>query len=142
MEKGELMSERKLVHTMGMKIRWGDMDAFNHVNNTVYFRYMEQTRIDWFESITVNIEARGRGPVIINAHCAFLRQLKYPGEIEIRMYAAQPGRSSVETTYEIRRLDDPDVIYAEGGAKIVWVNFEEEKSVPLPDDIRRTLTDL
>ena len=34
-----------------MPIRWGDMDAFGHVNNTVYFRYMEQVRISWFEQI-------------------------------------------------------------------------------------------
>ena len=34
------MSDRKLVHTMRMAVRWGDMDAMGHVNNTVYFRYM------------------------------------------------------------------------------------------------------
>lgn len=136
------MSERKHIHTLSMKIRWGDMDAFNHVNNTVYFRYMEQTRIDWFESIATPIGTQGCGPVIISAQCAFLRQLKYPGDIEIRMYANEPGRSSIETSYEIRRFDQPEVLFAEGGAKIVWVDFAAEKSVPLPDRIRRTLADL
>jgi acyl-CoA thioester hydrolase len=48
----------------------------------------------------------------------------------------------VETTYEIRRVDQPEIIYAEGGAKIVWVNFKQEKSVPLPESIRQTLTGL
>ncbi|WP_034303197.1 thioesterase family protein [Herbaspirillum sp. RV1423] len=136
------MTDKILIHTSCMKIRWGDMDAFGHVNNTVYFRYMEQTRIEWIEAAAVDMVAEGLGPVIVNAHCSFLRQLKYPADIEIRMYAKQPGRSSVETTYEIRRVDQPEIIYAEGGAKIVWVNFQQEKSVPLPDSIRRTLTGL
>ena len=39
------MDEKKLVHVERIAIRWGDMDAMGHVNNTVYFRFMEQTRI-------------------------------------------------------------------------------------------------
>ena len=41
------------VFEMSMPIRWGDMDAFGHVNNTVYFRYMEQVRISWFEAVGI-----------------------------------------------------------------------------------------
>jgi len=136
------MSDKILIHTSRMKIRWGDMDAFGHVNNTVYFRYMEQTRIEWLEAVAVDMVADGEGPVIVNARCTFLRQLKYPADIEIRMHASEPGRSSVETTYEIWRVDQPEIIYAEGAAKIVWVNFQQEKSVPLPASIRHSLTGL
>jgi acyl-CoA thioester hydrolase len=34
-----------------MPVRWGDMDAYGHVNNTVYFRYMEQVRVEWLEQM-------------------------------------------------------------------------------------------
>ena len=52
------MSEhKKLVHTERIPVRWGDMDAMGHVNNTVYFRYMEQTRICWFEKLLPRAEA-------------------------------------------------------------------------------------
>jgi len=126
----------KPVYTLPMPIRWGDMDAMGHVNNTVYFRYMEQARISWFESLGhASKDADGRGPVVINAHMTFLRQLRYPGDIECRLYAGAPGRSSFETRVEIRRIDEPDVVYAEGGAKVVWCDYEAEKSVPLPDAI-------
>jgi acyl-CoA thioester hydrolase len=131
------MSDRILVHTLRMPIRWGDMDAMGHVNNTVYFRYLEQARLSWFEHIDcVPDPANGQGPVIINAHCTFLRQLKYPGEIEVRTFAATPGRSSIETMHEIRRVDTPDVIAAEGGAKVVWIDYQREKSLPIPDAVR------
>jgi acyl-CoA thioester hydrolase len=39
--------QKKLAHEMVMPIRWGDMDAMGHVNNTVYFRYLEVVRIEW-----------------------------------------------------------------------------------------------
>lgn len=136
------MSDKILIHTSQMKLRWGDMDAFGHVNNTIYFRYMEQTRIEWLEQAGSSMVIDEHGPVIVNASCTFLRQLKYPADIEIRMYAQSPGRSSFETAYEIRRIDQPDTLYAEGSAKVVWVNFREEKSVPLPDAIRKMLTAL
>jgi len=135
------MTDKKLIHISRIKIRWGDMDAFGHVNNTVYFRYMEQTRIDWLDTAE-GIADDGHGPVIVNAHCTFLRQLKYPGDLEIHMHAGEPGRSSVETTYQIRRIDQPEILYAEGAAKIVWVNYKQEKSVPLPEAIRKILTPL
>jgi acyl-CoA thioester hydrolase len=133
------MTSKKLVHSLRMPIRWGDMDAMGHVNNTVYFRYLEQARIEWFTEIGCEPDPLGEGPVIINAHCTFMRQLKYPGDIEVLTYVGPPGRSSFETIQEIRRVDQPGVISAQGGAKIVWVDFPSEKSVRLPDHIRALL---
>ncbi len=125
----------RLVHTMRMSIRWGDMDAMGHVNNTVYFRYFETARIAWFDQIAAAPDPGGDGPVIINANCSFLKQLKYPGEIEVTTLVGPPGRSSFQMTHEIRLVGADGVagqIHAEGGAKVVWVNFPSEKSVPLP----------
>ena len=53
-------------------------------------------------------------------------------------FAGQPGRSSFETRVEIRRQDD-DVLYAEGRAKVVWVDHAAGKSIPLPDAMRRLI---
>lgn len=133
------MTVKRLVHVTRMSIRWGDMDAMGHVNNTIYFRYMEQARIEWFAQMNCNPDPKGKGPVIINAHCTFLRQLKYPGDIEVLTYVGEPGRSSFETFQEIRCADGPEKPAAEGGAKVVWVDFSTEKSMPLPEEIRRAL---
>jgi acyl-CoA thioester hydrolase len=135
------MTQKKLVHTMRMPIRWGDMDAMGHVNNTVYFRYLESARIQWFTEIGCEPDPASNGPVIINARCTFIKQLKYPGDIEVSTFVGGPGRSSFETYHEIRRVDQPEVLSAEGGAKVVWVNFPQEKSMPLPDRIRSLLAD-
>ncbi|HZG20039.1 MAG TPA: thioesterase family protein [Herbaspirillum sp.] len=123
-------------------IRWGDMDAFGHVNNTVYFRFMEQCRIEWLEEVFGPTIAGEEGPVIVNAHCNFRRQMKYPATIEVHMLGGQLGRTSVETTYVIRDADDEQIIYADGAAKIVWVDFKKEKSTAMPDKLRQLLTSL
>jgi acyl-CoA thioester hydrolase len=133
-------SRRKLVHTEIIPIRWGDMDAMNHVNNTVYFRYMEQARISWFEHLGVAPDPQGIGPVIVNASCTFMKQLVYPGNVEVRMFVGKPGRSSFETWLELRPSYDAETVYAEGGAKVVWVDFVKGKSTALPEKIRQIVT--
>ncbi|MBI2312149.1 MAG: acyl-CoA thioesterase [Betaproteobacteria bacterium] len=129
---------RKLLHVERIPLRWGDMDAFGHVNNTVYFRYMEQARIGWLEAIGIDMNAPTEGPVIINASCTFLKQLVYPGVLEVKMHGGAPGKSSVMSYYEIR-VEGDDTLYAEGAAKVVWVDHSLGKSCPIPDWVRKHL---
>jgi len=136
------MSDKKQVHVMRQDIRWGDMDAFGHVNNTVYFRYMETARIAFLEEVAGPTDTSSEGPVIVTAYCTFSKQLKYPGQIEVRTFVGTPGRSSIEVTHEIRLVDadgNAGVVHAEGGAKVVWVNYAAEKSVPLPEGLKGLL---
>jgi len=133
-----MTASRLLVHTSLQKIRWGDMDAFGHVNNTVYFRYMEQARLEW---LYAQAEKHGghdpqEGPVIVNASCDFLLPLVYPGEIEVRMFLGDLGRTSIGTFYEIW-LEGRK--HAEGASKMVWINRGTGLSTPLPDGIAAQL---
>lgn len=134
-------TKRKLVHTEIMPIRWGDMDAWGHVNNTVYFRYMEQARISWLYGLGLRGSATGEGPSVITASCTFLKQLTYPGNVETKTYAGQAGRSSVETWVEMRPSYDPEIIYAQGSAKLVWVDYAKGRSAPLPRQLRSLFED-
>jgi len=133
-----MQSQRTLVLTSLIPIRWGDMDAYGHVNNTVYFRYMEQARVEFLEKLGFQVMPKGSAPVIINASCTFLIPLNYPGVVEVRMFCGHPGRSSVPTHYEIRRQDD-DTIHATGDSKMVWMDVASGKSVPIPDELRSEL---
>ncbi len=124
-----------------MPIRWGDMDAVGHVNNTIYFRYMEQARISWFDSLGLHYGGvTGEGPSIISASCTFLKQLVYPGNVEVKTYCGEVGRSSIMTYIEMRPSYDPGAIYAEGAAKIVWTDYTKGKSTPLPEKLRNIAT--
>lgn len=136
----DLPEEKKLTLEMLVPIRWGDMDAMGHVNNTIYFRYMEVVRLEWLYQVADIQGPTGVGPVIVNAFCNFIRQLKYPGDVLAKHYVANPGRSSFEAYMTLERTDQPGVIYASGGAKTVWVDYAREASVPLPASIRQRIT--
>lgn len=135
----DLPAEKKLTHEMVIPIRWGDMDAMGHVNNTIYFRYFEIVRIEWFERIGCAPRPDGEGPVIVNAFCNFIKQLEFPGDVLARHYVANPGRTSFGTYMTLERTDAPGLVYASGGAKTVWVDFPKQKSVPLPDWLRKLI---
>jgi acyl-CoA thioester hydrolase len=132
----ELPEQKNFTHQMVMPIRWGDMDAMGHVNNTLYFRYMEIVRLEWLFAIGAPPNPDGAGPVIVNAFCNFIRQLEFPGDVLARHYVANPGRSSFDTFITLERVESPGVICADGGATTVWIDFKAQKSVPLPDWLR------
>ncbi|MDF2464738.1 MAG: acyl-CoA thioesterase [Ramlibacter sp.] len=132
----QIPERKKLVYEMSIPIRWGDMDAMNHLNNTTYFRYMETVRIDWMRSTGAAMDPQGEGIVIINAFCNFYRQLEYPGNVLAKMYATNPGSSSFETWVTMEREDSPGLLHAAGGATTVWVDYKAQKSRPLPDWLR------
>ncbi len=136
----EIPEQKKLVHQTLIPIRWGDMDAMGHVNNTVYFRYLEIVRVDWLESLGAAPNPQGEGPVIVNAFCNFYKQLEYPGEILAKHYVSTPGRSSFDTWITLERSDCPGEIHAAGGATTVWMDFPAQRSAPLPPWLRELLS--
>jgi acyl-CoA thioester hydrolase len=139
-----LMSEiRRLAHIERLPIRWGDMDAMGHVNNTVYFRYMEQARISWFDRLVPEDDAwQATGIVIANATCNYRRAITYPGTVEVKLYVGAPGGASVPTYYELRvtqgEVHDP-VPYADGAATVVFIDMKTQKSRRIPEAIRARL---
>ncbi len=137
--KIDIPDEKRLVHEMLIPIRWGDMDAMGHINNTVYFRYMETARIDWVHSLGVAPDPAGEGIVIVNAFCNFIRQFEYPGTVLIKTFVSMPGRSSFDTWVTMARAEQPELICATGGATVVWINAPAKNSAPLPDHLRRQL---
>lgn len=131
--------DRKLAHVERMAIRWGDMDAMGHVNNVVYFRYMEQARISWFERLVPARAAwNSSGIVVASTSCNFRRAMTYPGTVEVKLYAARPGGSSVATYYEMRIDQDPEP-YADGAAVVVFIDMQTQKAVRIPEEIRALL---
>ena len=131
-------TDRTLAHVERIPIRWGDMDAMGHVNNIVYFRYMEQARISWFEALLPRREAawKSTGIVIVNASCNFTRAITYPGTVEVKVFVAKPGRSSVATYYELFIESE---MYADGAAVVVFIDMQTQKPVRISDDIRAKL---
>ncbi len=132
-----MSSRRKLVHVERIPIRWGDMDAMRHVNNTVYFRYMEQARISWLDTLIPREQAwKTMGTVIASASCNFKRAINYPGTVDVQVYVGDPGGSSVPTFYELTIGGE---LYADGAATLVFIDMARQKPVRIPPSIRERL---
>ena len=128
--------ERKHVLTARYPVRWGDMDAYGHVNNTVYFRYFEQIRVEWVEQLGFPVNPNEpSGAIIVNADCTFHAPVTYPATIEVRMFVGQPGRASLMTWYELY-VEGDEQLYATGGAKLVWMDTASGRSTALPAAVR------
>lgn len=124
-----------LVATITLPLRWGDMDAYGHANNTVYFRFFEEARIVWLSSLELGGAEEPTGPVIIKTSATFLKELSHPATVEVKTYADKAGNTSLDTYHLLTDAVTGDV-YAEGYAKIVWFDRATRKSAPLPDTLR------
>jgi len=130
---------RRLAHTELIPIRWGDMDGMGHVNNTVYFRYMEQARISWVDTLMPRAPGgRAAGIVIASAACNFRRAMTYPGMVEVKLFIGPLGGSSLPTYYELRVDQDP-LPYADGTAVVVFIDAQKQTPVRIPQGVRERL---
>ena len=127
------MTERKIqVHQKTFAIAWGDMDALGHVNNARYFDYFQEARIEWLRELDIHLAAQ-TGPVVIQATCTFLKPVIYPAILTLRSNLYSLGNSSMMMGHD---LYQDEKIMAQGSCKIVWVDYTQNKSLPLPDKIR------
>lgn len=138
--KDDIKNNVRVVKTVTIPIRWSDIDSLGHVNNSCYFSYFEQARIEWLKAIDYSLTpGKPTGPVLVNAHCSFLHELTFPGDIDVTMSLGEPGRSSFMSYYQLYKSGNTTRLCAEGAAKVVWVDYRAKKSIPLPDFIRNLI---
>jgi len=120
-------------------LRWGDMDAMAHLNNTIYFRLMEEARIRWFHEIGFSTLPTSQAPILAHVSCDFLRAMTYPGVARVTQTITKVGRSSVEMALAIERTDEPGTQYATGRSVIVWFDYVSNKAQPWPEAVRAVI---
>lgn len=123
-----------------LPVLWGEMDAFRHVNNVVYFRYFESARIAYFEKIRYmeTMNATGLGPILASARCDFRRPLTYPDKILVgtRVPEMSADRFVMQFRIASQKLQK---IAAEGEGLIVSYNYREGRRVSVPDVVRQQI---
>jgi acyl-CoA thioester hydrolase len=119
-------------------LRWGDMDAMAHLNNTLYFRLIEESRIQWFNRMGLSTSAASDGPILAHASCDFVKPMTYPGSAKVMQTVTQVGRSSVQVDCVIEKLEEPGVVYANCKSVVVWMNYRTGNSEAWPDAVRKS----
>ena len=115
-------------------VAWGEMDAFQHVNNIVYFRYFESARIAYFERVDYMglMDQTGIGPILASAQCKFKIPLTYPDTVFVgtRIPKIEADRFTMEYYVFSHKADQ---LAARGEGVVVSFNYRENKKAPLPD---------
>lgn len=110
-------------------VRWGDLDAQNHVNNTVYFRYFEEARVQLFRKVGL-VLAENKVGILVHASCDFLKPVLYPATLVVGLVLTRVGRTSMEFDTIIECQDDAGVVYAKGKNVIVGADAATGKPTP------------
>ena len=117
-------------------VAWGDMDAYRHVNNVVYFRYFENARLEYFRRLDWGAVTppTGVGPIVASTQARFRRALTYPNTIAIgaRMTEIKDDRFTLEHKIVSQRLND---VATEGQVLIVAYHYGENRKAPLPAEL-------
>jgi len=121
-------------------VGWGDMDAFQHVNNTRYFRYFEDVRIAYFErtGLADLSAADGVGPILAQTACRFKAPLTYPDEVQAGTRVTGLGQHSFKMEFKLISVALHRVA-ATGTAVIVAYDYAEGKKALLPETWLRAL---
>ncbi len=129
------MSDAQAVFRMPIPVRWSDLDAFNHVNNARYLTFLEQARIEWFQSIEEPWVTDEIGPVVASATLNFRRPIEYPASVFVELFTERLGNSSVVVGHRI--LAEDGSLHCDGNVIVVWVDRRSGRSTPLPACVRR-----
>lgn len=130
------MTEKILLHTAHISVRWGDMDSYGHVNNIIYMQYLEEARIAWFKQIGVPMSNVPFGPVVLQTQHTYLKPVVHPATVVVELRAGAAGRNSLVIEHRLTTSEDPHTLYGEGYCKLVWIDYQSGRSVALPEHVR------
>lgn len=129
------MSDKTLLHTAHIPVRWGDMDSYGHVNNIIYMQYLEEARVAWFELAGIAMSNVPFGPVVLQTQHTYLKPVIHPATVVVELRAGALGRSSLVLEHRLSTAEDLLTVYGQGYCKLVWIDHESGKSVPLPKSV-------
>jgi acyl-CoA thioester hydrolase len=128
---------------ISIPVAWGEMDAFQHINNIVYFRYFESSRIAYFERLNImDLMARTSiGPILAATSCRFKTPLTYPDTVLVgtKVINIEEDRFTMEhCAVSIKHQK----IAAEGDGVIVAFNYRENRKAVVPEELKLQILDL
>ncbi|PIR21069.1 MAG: thioesterase [Deltaproteobacteria bacterium CG11_big_fil_rev_8_21_14_0_20_47_16] len=124
-------------------VRFGDLDCMGHVNNAVYFTYMEQARVEFCNQFP-ELDFRkpenrsGKSFILANISCDFKKPVEMDETLLVDIQIPRIGNSSFDIAYNIR-LQSSGQTVAEGKSVQVYYDYTKASPVPLTALIKSQL---
>ena len=128
---------------VSIPVQWGEMDAYGHVNNAVYFRYFESARIAYLERCKFD-ESYDRdriGAILHSTDCRFRIALQYPDTVHVGVRARDVKSDRFTTEYRAVSARS-NAIAAEGTGIIVSFDYRTREKAALPETVRRLIASI
>ncbi|MFG3287607.1 acyl-CoA thioesterase [Streptomyces sp. NPDC048179] len=123
-------------HIYRCPLRWSDMDAYGHVNNAVFVRYLEEARIDWLFRPDKEFK---QGSVVARHEIDYKRQLVHRHHpVDIELWVTEIRAASFTVTYEVK---DADLVYVTASTVVVPFDFETGRPRRITADERDFLAE-
>jgi acyl-CoA thioester hydrolase len=128
----------RFAYTHRIEVRFRDCDAMGHVNNAVFFTYLEQARVVYVQREDYLRELGGAGFIVARAECDFKTPILFGELIDVRMRVASIGRSSFAYEYEIVKVGDGSVAAVGKSVQVVF-DYRVGRSIEIPSGLRARL---
>lgn len=122
-----------------IRVRFGECDGLGHVNNAVYFTYMEEARTEMFRWFNPELDLRAWNLIVAGARCDFLKQVGFSEELVVFTWISRVGNSSFTVEHALRNAKGDWT--ARGQAAMLAFDFAQERPVPLWEDVRLRLAE-
>lgn len=119
-----------------ISVRWRDLDAFNHVNNSKFLSYLEEARLRWMITMPGMGLEDHIAPVVAASNLNYRRPIGWPGEVVVELFVERLGNTSLTVGHRIVDAKDGGVVYCDGNVVMVWIDREAGHAAPLPDFVR------
>jgi acyl-CoA thioester hydrolase len=140
MSSNDSNNDAVLLHTASISVRWRDLDAFNHVNNSSYLTFLEEARLQWLQHLPGKWLADNAAPVMAASEVNYRRPIEWPAQLVVQLFCTRLGNSSMKIGHRIVDASDESKLYCDGHVVMVWMDPASGKSVPLPDVVREACT--
>jgi acyl-CoA thioester hydrolase len=127
--------------SMVQKVRFGDLDAMQHMNNVEFLRYFETARIEYIQRLSPEHAPTSRkafGFIFAECHIAYRSPAQYGDEIRTYIWPAELKRSSLKLGFEMR-VDGDDRVVADGWGTLVGYDYTAGRAQPIPDALRERI---
>ena len=126
----------RLLIRVPLNVRWRDLDALNHGNNSKYLSYLEEARLQWMLTMPGQGLDDHVAPVVAAANLNYRRPIEWPNEVIVELFVERLGNTSVSIGHRIIARDDASVLYCDGNVVMVWIDRGTGAAAPLPAEVR------
>jgi acyl-CoA thioester hydrolase len=124
-------------HSLSLRIDWADLDFFGHVNNVMFLKYIQASRVSYWEQTGIYqhfLQTRV-GPMIVSVNCQYGKPLFYPGTVQVRTRMQFIRNTSFSLSHRI--LDEAGTLAAVAEDVMVMYDFNRDEKVLFSDDFRK-----